>query len=149
MIFHILVIQRMIPLRDLLCSYSVLCCWMCLLPVIYIVSQQLSPSQSLSSEYWMSVSMALANFSLFCIELCLSPLAGFLVESPLHSDGLCTLQFLRYFLLVSLLHLFHAVSCQVLILGSLSLGFMFLFSQIGFSLEYLPCVILRLDSFTL
>ena len=97
----------------------------------------------------MSVSMALNIFSLLWLELSLSPLAGFLMEVSLHSDGLCTLQFPRHFLPVSLLQQFHVVSFQVLILSSLSSGLMFFFIQVGFDLEYLPCVFLVLDSFTL
>ena len=93
--------------------------------------------------------MTLANFSLLWLELPLSPMAGFLVEVPLHSDGLCNLQFPMHFPPVSLLHQFQAVSLQVLILYSLYSGLMFFFRKVGFSLEYLPCVFLVLDSFTL
>ena len=97
----------------------------------------------------MSVSIALTNFSLFYLELMLPPLEGSLVEVPLDSDGLCTLHFFRHFPPVSFLHQCHAVSFQVLILGSLFLGLMLFFIQVGFALEYSPCVFLVLDSFIL
>ena len=93
----------------------------------------------------MSVSMALENFSLLWMELTLSTLVGFLAEVPLHYDGLCTLQFPRHFSPVSLLHQYHAVSFQVLILGLLSSGLMSFFSQVGFYLESLSFVFLGLD----
>ena len=93
----------------------------------------------------MSVSMTLANFSLLWMELSLSPLAGFLMEITLHYDGLCNLQFSVYFPTVSLLHQFHEVSLQVLVLGLLFSGLMLFFSQVGLSLEYLTCVFLGLD----
>ena len=37
--------------------------------------------------------MDLANFSLFCMDIPLSPLAGFLAEITLNYDGLCDLYF--------------------------------------------------------
>ena len=97
----------------------------------------------------MSVSMALANLSLLCLELPLSPLSGFLMEVPLHFGGFCTLKFPRNFPPISLMHQFHAVSFQVLILDSLSSSFMFFFRQVGFYLESSPCVFLVLYSFLL
>ena len=145
MIFHILVIQLRIHLRDLLCSRFVLCHLRCLLLVICIAGQPLYPPLSLSYEYWTSVSMALNSFSLLWLEITLSHLARFLAKVPLQYDGLCILQFPRHFTPVSLLHKLHAVSSQVLILGSLSSVLMLLFSQVGFSLESLPCVFLGLD----
>ena len=149
LILPILVIQWRIASRDLLCSWFVLCVWRCLLPVLWIAGQLLSPSLSLSSEYWMSFSMALDDLSFLWLALPLSPLAGLLVERPLHSDGLCTLNFPRHFPLISLPHPFHAVSFHVLILGSLSSDLMFLFSHIGFSLKSLPFFFLVLDRFLL
>ena len=60
----------------------------------------------------MSISMDPDNFSLLCLDLPLSTLAGFFAEVPLHSDGLCTLNFTRHFTPVSLLHQSHKVSLQ-------------------------------------
>ena len=134
MIFPIPVIQRSIPLRDLLCSWFFLCPWKYLIIVIWVSGQPLSPPLSLLSGYWISVSMDLANFSLLWLELILSPLSGFLMEVHLNSDGLCTIQFSRDFTPVSLLHEFHAVSFQVLIFASLYSGLMFFFGQVGFYL---------------
>ena len=147
LIFYILVIHCRIPLRYLLLSCFVLCSWRLLLIVLWIAGQWLSPSLSLS--YWdcMIVSMALANFSLLWMEIPLSPQSRFLMEAPLHSDGLCTLQFPRSFPSVSLLQQLHAVPFQVLILGSLSSGLMFFFIQVRLSLESLTSVFLGLDSF--
>ena len=82
--------------------------------------------------------MALANFMLLWMDLPLYPLSGFLMGVPLHSDGFCTLQFPRHFPLVSLLHQFHAVSFQVLILGSLSSGLIFLLVHVGFYWNLYP-----------
>ena len=93
----------------------------------------------------MSVSMDLASFSLLWLEINLSPLSAFLMKVPLYYDGLCTLQFTRHFPTVSLLHQYHAVSFQVLILGLLSSGLMSFFSQVGFYLESLSFVFLGLD----
>ena len=93
--------------------------------------------------------MDLDNFSLLWLELHLSPLAGFLVEVTLYFDGLCTLHYTRHFPPIPLLHQFHAVSFQILILDSLSSGLLFLFIQVGFSLEYSPSVFLVLDKFLL
>ena len=82
----------------------------------------------------MSVSMALANVSILWMDLPLSPLVGLLVEVPIHYDVLCALQFPRHFTPVSLIHQFHAVSFQVLILDSLSSGLMLFSNQVGLSL---------------
>ena len=81
----------------------------------------------------MSASMTLDNFSIFWIDPPLSTLEGLLAKVTLHYDGFCTLQFHRYFTLVSLLHQYHAMSLQDLILDSLPLGLMLFFSQVGFS----------------
>ena len=97
----------------------------------------------------MNVSIALENYSLLWMDLFLSPMVGFFVEVSLHSDGLCTVQFPRNFTPVSLLHQFHAVSFQVLLLDSLSSVLMFFFSQVALYLESLTCVFLFLDSFPL
>ena len=97
----------------------------------------------------MSVSMNLDHFILLWLELPLSPMAGLLVEILLHSNGLCTLQFPRNFPPVSLLHQYHTVSFQVLILDSLSLVLMFSLIRVGFYLESSPYVLLVLDSFML
>ena len=85
LVFPILIIQRSIPLREILCSCFVICYYRCLLIFLWISGQQVSPLLPLSSDYWMSVSMALATFSLLWIELTSSPLEGFLVELSLHS----------------------------------------------------------------
>ena len=134
MIFPILVIQHRIILRDLLCSCFFICRWRCLLIFLCISGLKLFPSLSPSSEYWMGVSMVLDNIGLLCMYLLLSPLTGFLVEVPLHSDSFYTLNFLRHFSPISLLRQFHAVSFQVLILHSLSSGLLFFFIQVLFSL---------------
>ena len=93
LIFHILVIQRRITFRDLLCLYFVLCCCLLFPLVLRITGHPLSPLLSLLSDEFISVPMVLANFNLSYIEVPFSPLAGFLMELPLHSDGLCTLHF--------------------------------------------------------
>ena len=149
LILPILFIQRRISLRDLLCSFFLLCRWRCHIIILWIAGQKLSPSLSLSSEDWMSASPSLGNFIILWMELTLSPLEGFLVEVPLHSDGLCTLQFPRYFPPVSLLRKFHVVSFQFLILDSMSPGLVFFFVHVRFSLEYSPCVFLVLESIEL
>ena len=97
----------------------------------------------------MSVSIAFAKFSLFYMDIPLSPKEWFLMEVTLHSDGLCILKFHRNFPPVSLLHQYHAVSFQVLILDSLPLDLMFFLIQIGFSLKSSPRVFLVLDLFML
>ena len=149
LIFSILVILRRISLRDLLGYCFVLCCCRCLLLVLWITGQKLSLSLSQSYEHWMSGSTPLESFSLLWMEVPLSRLAGFLVEVPLYSDGLCPLKFPRHFTPLSMLHQFNAVSFQVLILDSLYSGLVFFFIQVGFYLKSLLCVLLVLDSFPL
>ena len=115
LVFHILVVQLRIPLRDLLFYFFFLFRWWCLILVPWIAGNPLSPLLSLSSEDWMVFSTDLANFSRLWLDPSLYFLSGSLMEVPPHSHGLCTLQFPWYFPPISLLHQFHSVSFQVLI----------------------------------